>query len=83
MTLNPYRPQDLDELALRLLDLAAIFRDMSRRARDQELPTLALNDKKAQEWISKLEHWAVRAHTDLEGKIRIERATRRAQSVGQ
>ena len=82
MTLKPYTPENLDDFALRLLDVAAIVREMARRSRDSQLPELALNDKKAQEWLGKLEHWVYRAQADLDAKIRAARATRRAQVAG-
>jgi hypothetical protein len=81
MTLKRYNPNDLDAFSLRLLDLAAIFREMARRTRDEHLPPMPLNDKKAQEWCAKLEHWAVRAQAELDAKSRIHRAERRAQSA--
>jgi hypothetical protein len=81
MTLKRYSPDDLDAFALRLLDVAAILREMSRRSRDEDLPAMPLNDKKAQEWCAKLEHWAVRAHAELDAKARIHRAERRAQTA--
>lgn len=81
MTLKRYSPDDLDTFALRLLDLATIFREMSRRSREEQLPAMPLNDKKAQEWCARLEHWAVRAQAELDAKARICRAERRAQTA--
>ena len=65
MTLKAYDPAQLDELALRLLDLAAIFREMSRRGREAGIEAMPLNDRKAQEWCQKLEHWALKAQSEL------------------
>lgn len=81
MTLTNYSPDQFDELALRLLDIAAIFREMAVRSREQDAPPLALHDRKAQEWCDKLEHWARRAHAEMDVKIRMSRATRRAQTA--
>ena len=81
MTLKRYNPDDLNAFALRLLDLATIFREMGRRSREEQLPAMPLNDKKAQEWCAKLERWAVRAQADLDAKARIHRAERRAQTA--
>jgi len=79
MTLNAYNPEQLDQFALRLLDLAGMIREMARRARDAEVQSLALNDRKAQEWYGKLERWVLKAQAELDGEIRVARAERRAQ----
>lgn len=81
MTLANYTSGQLDELALRLLDIAALFREMAVRSRQQEIEPLPLHDRKAQEWCDKLEHWARRAQAEMDVKMRMARATRRARSV--
>lgn len=58
MTLIPYQPEQFDRLALRFLDLAAVFREISRRSRDDGIERVAVHDKKANEWLAKLEFWA-------------------------
>jgi hypothetical protein len=68
---------------LRLLDIAAIFREMAQVSRQQGLDTVTLHDRKAQEWCDRLEHWARRAQAELDVRIRMERATRRAQTADQ
>lgn len=82
MTLQPYGPEELDQFALRLLDLAVIVREMANSSREHGITDLALHDKKAQEWCSRLDDWAHRAQADLEVKIRQARARRRAISAG-
>jgi hypothetical protein len=57
MTLIPFTPDRLDALALRLLDLSATFRDMANQCRDEKLAQFKLHDKKAGEWLAKLERW--------------------------
>lgn len=69
MTLQIYNPDKLDQLALRLFDLAATVRHLSCRSRAEGLSAFALHDKKALEWCAKLEHWAQRTRADLEIKI--------------
>ena len=81
MTLANYTSGQLDQLALRLLDIAAILREMAVRSREQEVEPLPLHDRKAQEWCDKLEHWARRAQAETDVKIRMARATRRAQAI--
>lgn len=81
MTLANYNPDQLDLLALRLLDIAGILREMALQARQQGLETIPLNDRKAQEWCDRLEHWARRSLAELELKVRRDRATRRAQTA--
>ncbi len=58
MTLQTYDPQQVDQLALRLLDLAAVVRQMANRSRENGIADFALHDKKALEWCAKLEQWA-------------------------
>ena len=81
MTLANYTAGQLDELALRLLDIAAIFREMAVQSRQQEIEPLPLHDRKAQEWCDRLEHWAHRARAEMDVKMRMVRATRRAHSI--
>jgi hypothetical protein len=81
MTLTNYTAGQLDQLALRLLEIAAIFREMAVRSREQEVEPLPLHDRKAQEWCDKLEHWARRAQAEMDVKMRMARAARRAQAI--
>ncbi len=80
MTLKPYDAQMLDDLALRLLDLAALLRRMSSRSRENRIADLAIHDKKAQEWIGNLEHWARKSLADVEMQVIEARAAQRASS---
>ncbi|MEN6459407.1 MAG: hypothetical protein ABFC63_10810 [Thermoguttaceae bacterium] len=79
MTLQPYEPKQLDQFALRLLDLAAILRDMAQRSREHGISDLALHDKKALEWCAKMEQWAGKTRADLELRILQEKAERRGR----
>ncbi|MBN2476814.1 MAG: hypothetical protein JXB62_19560 [Pirellulales bacterium] len=78
MTLQPYGPEKLDQFALRLLDLAAVMREVAQTCREHEITDLSLHDKKADEWCGRLDDWAHKARADLEVKIRQARAKRRA-----
>jgi hypothetical protein len=83
MTLQPYDPQKLDHFALRLLDLAAICREMANRSREHGIADLALHDKKALESCDKLEKWAQKIRADLEVRILQEKAARRAANAAE
>jgi hypothetical protein len=80
MTLNPYDFAMLDRFALRLLDLAATVRQMSRRSREYGIDDFALHDKKALEWIANLERWARKSAADLELRAIEAQASERALS---
>ena len=81
MTLQTYSPEKLDQLALRLLDLAAIVRQMSSHSREYGIADLALHDKKALEWCVKMERWARKTQADLEVRILQHKAERRGRAA--
>jgi hypothetical protein len=81
MTLQRYSPEKLDQFALRLLDLAAMMRQMASVSREHGIADLALHDKKAREWSAKLESWLQKAQADLDVRIRQNKARRRAISA--
>ena len=83
MTLQTYDPHQVDQLALRLLDLAAIVRQMANRSREHGIADFALHDKKALEWCGKLEQWAHKTQADLEVRILQDRAERRGRAAAQ
>lgn len=84
MTLEPYDPRKLDELALRLFDLAAAARKMAQRCRRYRVEDLALHDKKANEWRANLAQWVRKAQTDLEIRVLEIRSQRQGDTpVGQ
>lgn len=81
MTLQTYDPNQVDQFALRLLDLAAILRQMANRSREHGIADLALHDKKALEWCAKLEQWAHKTRADMELRILQERAAQRGRTA--
>ncbi len=81
MTLQTYDPKKLDDLTLRLLDLAAIVRRMANRSREFDIADLAVHDKKAIEWCAKLEQWAHKTQADLQVRIVQEKAERRGRAA--
>ena len=80
MTLKTYDPSQLDQFALRLLDMAAIMRRMANRSREHDVADFPLHDKKALEWCAKLEQWAHKTQADLEVKIIQDQAEHRGSS---
>jgi len=82
MTLELYTPEKLDQLALQLLDLAAVLRSMANRSREQAITDLAIHDKKALEWLASLDHWAHKAQAEVELRVRQAMAERRALAAG-
>jgi len=81
MTLQLYDPERLDQLALRLLDLAAAMRGMANRCREHGIDDLTIHDKKALEWCAKLDHWASKSQAEVEVRVRQAMAERRALSA--
>jgi len=79
VTLKPYSPDQLDSLALRLLDLAAILRDMSHLCRDCNIMDFMLHDKKAQQWCDNLDRWVRKSHAELEMRAIDTKANRRVK----
>jgi hypothetical protein len=83
MTLQTYDPHQVDQLALRLLDLAAIVRLMANRSREHGITDFALHDKKALEWCAKMEQWARKTRADLEVRILQDKAERRGRAAAE
>lgn len=81
MTLQPYDPDKLDQLALRLLDQAAAMREMAHLCREYRIKDLVLHDKKANEWCENLERWTRKAKAELQMKAIDIRAAKRADAV--
>jgi hypothetical protein len=81
MTLIPFPPEALDELALRFFDLAAISRQMATVSRQNELADFALHANKVNEWLTRMEAWAHDASARLETAAIRQRGVRRAQSM--
>ena len=78
MTLSPFPPPTLDELALRLLDVAAMVRKMANVARENSLQGFQMHGNKAQEWLDHLEQWAHEGTGRLETQVIRERGARRS-----
>ena len=81
MTLMPFTPQELDNLALHFLDLAATLRHMANKSRENELDSVPLHVNKVNEWLGHLDDWAVEASGKLETAVIKQRGARRAQSL--
>lgn len=81
MTLALFTPEALDELALRLLDLASRARVMAQKSRENELDSVQLHAQKVQEWLGRLDEWSIDAEARLEGQIRKRQGARRAADI--
>ena len=65
MTLEPYNSDGLDRMSLRVLDLCARLRSLAQKSRDEQLPPVKLHDRKALEWLDKLEDWLLQAEAEV------------------
>jgi len=86
MTLEAYDADQLDQLALRVFDLAAVLRKMAETQRKKSLGEFLLHDKKAVEWIARLEQWARRADAEMQMqqiRVQADADARRATSYTQ
>jgi hypothetical protein len=64
MTLKAYTPDRLDEVALRLLDLAGRVRAIAQACRQEGLGHVELHDRKALEHLDRVEEWLYKAEAD-------------------
>jgi hypothetical protein len=78
MTLETYSPERLDRLALRVLDVACSLRQMAADSRENVLDELPLHDKKALEWLTRLEDWARDGAARTQTAVLKRRALQRA-----
>lgn len=81
MTLTPFSPEALDELSLRLLDVAAAVRTMATKSRENGLVDFQLHGQKACEWLANLEQWAHESTVRMERQVIRLRGARRGQGV--
>jgi hypothetical protein len=81
MTLEMYDPQRLDSLSLRVLDVCARLRNLAQKSREEELPPIGLHDRKALEWLEKLEEWLVRAEGEANRSAHVTRGERQARKA--
>ena len=79
MTREAYNAERLDSLAMRLFDVAAQVRRVSQEAKLAGLPQVELHDRKALEWIEKLERWAVTAESDFARQAKLQAASSKAK----
>jgi hypothetical protein len=77
MTLKPFPPNELDSLALRLLDISASVRRMSLVSQQHAIGDFRLHGNKVDEWLDNLELWVDEGLARLE-TIAIRHRGRRA-----
>ena len=83
MTLKPYNADELDQLALRILDVSCQLRQMSIAKRDTPGLELAVHEKKALEWLAHLEQWAADARARLEMATIRQRGAKLASKISE
>lgn len=81
MTLVVFSPESLDELALRMLDLAANVRSMSHTSREHDVAGFQLHGNKVHEWLSHLEDWAHDGAGRLSATLLKQQGARRSKSL--
>ncbi|MDO4585711.1 MAG: hypothetical protein Q4C95_00275 [Planctomycetia bacterium] len=65
MTIKTYKPEHLDKMALRFLDLASQMRTMTIMAKEENCNDIPIHDRKAIEWLDNLELWAKKTKIQL------------------
>jgi hypothetical protein len=83
MTLKPYNADELDQLALRILDVSCQLRQISIAKRDTPELELAVHEKKALEWLAHLEQWAADARARLDMATIRHRGVRLASKISE
>lgn len=81
MTLARFSASSLDNMALRILDLAATVRHIANICRENEVEDLSLHVNKVHEWIGHLEEWAHEGVGKLETDLIKSRAKQRAEQL--
>ncbi len=82
MTLEPYDGDRIDTLALRIFDCAAAVRALAITARNEGIDAVYLHDKKALEFLARLEEWIHKAEANLQISVRRAQGARRARQSG-
>jgi hypothetical protein len=79
MTLEPYNSDGLDRMSLRVLDLCTRLRSLAQKSREEQLPPVKLHDRKALEWLDKLEDWLLQAEAEVKRLARKNEGQRYAR----
>ena len=66
MTYNRYSPEKLDQLVLRIFDVAALLREISQSAKKTKLDDIPMHDRKAVLWCEQLERWAMKTKINVD-----------------
>lgn len=70
MTVEVYSPEKIDDLVLKLIDIASILRNISQEAREVRMEEIPINNRKALEWCSNLEAWAERVRFEFDARAK-------------
>lgn len=79
MTLTAFPPDTLDQLALRILDVATLLRQMAHTTREKSIRDFQFHGNKAEEWLDRLELWAREADSRLGLEVQRQAGMRRGQ----
>lgn len=66
MTYNRYSSEQLDQLVLRIFDVAAQLREISQKAKKHGLDDIPMHDRKAILWCEQLEQWAAKTKVNVD-----------------
>lgn len=81
MTKSRYDGDRFEKLALRLFELAGTMKALAQTTREEQLTQLELHDRKAQEWLGKLESWAKAARRKARDETLREIGARHAREL--
>lgn len=81
MTLSNFPPEALDDLALRVLDIAATIREMAILSRENQLNGFQLHGNKVHEWLGHLEEWAIESTGRLDVDLVKLKGARRGRAL--
>jgi hypothetical protein len=81
MTLSNFPPEALDELALRVLDIAAAVREMALSSRENQLTGFQLHGNKVHEWLGHLEEWVIESTGRLDVEVVKLKGARRGRAL--
>ena len=81
MTLSNFPPEALDDLALRVLDIAATIREMAISSRENQLTGFQLHGNKVHEWLGRLEEWVLESTGRLDVEVAKLKGVRRGRAL--
>lgn len=83
MTKSLYSPDQLDSLAVRVLDVSVALRSMARQCRSEGIDALEMHDRKALLWLEQLEEWSAKVERQVQSRLIEVQAERRAREFAE